>query len=386
MNQAGLVSSSQPELDDLTLTLFFTGGVSLGTWAEVGNLSRELELYHQLIPYLRRINFVTYGGDKDLTYRDQLGEIRLLPTSWYPWRKWTLRRMFKSHGQALTDTDVLKTNQIFGAEVAIEIKRRLGKKLISRCGYLYSRHVEYEHSRKNKIWSAFKLEQRAFQWADLAVVTSERDRVCAADIHRITLDKIRVVPNYVNTEVFRPIEEIDKLYDLAYVGRSGVQKNLSKLLASLRLLKERGDEVRMLLVGGCVRDRDLRRLAEGMQIRFVENVSNHELPSYLCRTKMFILPSIYEGQSKVLLEAMSCGLPCIGTNVIGIKEEIRHLVTGFLCEPDPESLAEAIRTVLGDEELQKRLGDNARRYVVERYSIGRVLQLELEVLRAVALM
>ena len=77
---------------------------------------------------------------------------------------------------------------------------------------------------------------------------------------------------------------------------------------------------------------------------------------------------------------------CVGTNVIGVKEEICHLRTGFLCEPDPESIGEAIQTVLVDGVLQTLLGENARRYVMERYSADCVLQLELaayqEVVRA----
>jgi len=300
------------------------------------------------------------------------------------WQRWTVRQLLKNHGQALMDTDVLKTNQIRGAEIAIEIKRRLGKRLIIRCGYLYSRNIEYENLGDAVTRLASELERRAFRWADLAVVTSERDRLWAADRYRIPLEKFRVIPNYVNTEIFKPIQEIKKIYDLAYVGRSGREKNLPSLLAALRLLKERGKGVCSLFVGGCAQDRDLRRIAEGLQVHFVKNVSNHEISSYLGLAKVFILPSFYEGHSKALLEAMSCGLPCIGANVIGIKEEISHLTTGFLCEPDPESLAEAIGTLQADEDLQRRLGENARRHVIERYSIERVLQLELAVLREVA--
>jgi len=386
MTPGCIQSNSKKDLSDITVTLFFTAGVSLGTWAEVGNLSREVELYHRLIPHLRRINFVTYGSSVDLSYADQLAGIQLLPVSWHRWRRWTLRQLLKNHGQELQKTDVLKTNQIPGAEVAIEIKRRLGKKLITRCGYLYSRHVEYEQVDEATIRLASELERRAFQCADLAMVTSERDRLWAADRYHISREKIRVVPNYVNTDVFQPMQGVEKLYDLVYVGRSGHQKNLFAFLAALRLLKERGKTMRLMLVGGCTQDKELRQIAEGLQVHFVKNVSNHELPLYLCQTRMFVIPSLYEGHSKALLEAMSCGMPCVGTNVIGVKEEICHLRTGFLCEPDPESIAEAIQTVLADEALQRILGENARRYVMERYSIDRVLQLELaayqEVVRA----
>ena len=80
---------------------------------------------------------------------------------------------------------------------------------------------------------------------------------------------------------------------------------------------------------------------------------------------------------------MSCGLPCIGTDVNGIKQEIKHLETGFLCQTDYISIAEAIKTVISDKSLQQRLGKNAREYVMERYSIDRILNLELKVIEEV---
>ena len=57
---------------------------------------------------------------------------------------------------------------------------------------------------------------------------------------------------------------------------------------------------------------------------------------------VFILPSYYEGHPKVLLEAMSCGLPCIGTNVRGIREDVEHMKTGYLCETDHNSIADGL--------------------------------------------
>lgn len=62
-------------LADTTLTLFFTGGVSLRTWSEVGNLNRELELYKRLAQELKEVNMVTYGGKRDREYAKNLGEI-----------------------------------------------------------------------------------------------------------------------------------------------------------------------------------------------------------------------------------------------------------------------------------------------------------------------
>ena len=56
------------------------------------------------------------------------------------------------------------------------------------------------------------------------------------------------------------------------------------------------------------------------------------------------------------MEAMSCGLAVVGTEVIGIREIVDHQVNGLLCRPEEEDLREKIGLLAGDEELRERLG------------------------------
>ena len=110
---------------------------------------------------------------------------------------------------------------------------------------------------------------------------------------------------------------------------------------------------------------------------------NFDLPALLNQARVFIQPSLYEGHPKTLLEAMSCGLPCIGSDVTGIKEDIEHGVTGYLCGTDSDAIAEAIDVVLSDASLREKLGHNARDYIADNYSLDRVLEMEMEVIREV---
>jgi glycosyltransferase involved in cell wall biosynthesis len=82
---------------------------------------------------------------------------------------------------------------------------------------------------------------------------------------------------------------------------------------------------------------------------------------------------------KSLLEAMSCGLPCIGTDVTGINEVLTHEDTGFLCNTDPVSLRTAITRVFADEKLRKRLGTSAREHILKTYSLDEVTSAEASV-------
>jgi len=370
---------------DVTLTLFFTGGVSLKTWVEVGNLDRELELYKRLSKKLKEINMVTYGGKRDRVYRKNLEEINLLSTTWHNNPKLTILHLLSKYSPQIYGSDILKTNQIPGSEIPIWIKKHFGKKLIVRCGYLHSYFIKKQSNDQKAINDAIQLEKKAFLSADMGVVTSSWQRELVIKQHNIEPTKIKVIPNYVVTDVFKPHPETQKEYDLILVGRAGRQKNLGNLLKAIHYLKTGNRSVSLLMVGGCCYDTEIKEIVNqyALEVTFRDNIPNFELPNVLNQAKVFILPSHYEGHPKTLLEAMSCGLPCIGSDVTGIREDIEHMKTGYLCKTDYANIANAIETVLSNESLQKTIGKNARKYILKKYSIDQILKLELEVIQEV---
>ena len=369
----------------MRLVLFFTQGVSLKTWDEVGMFDREVALYRRLQRHGVGISFVTYGDRMEQRYRDSLDGIKLIPLDRASSSRRDLARLLLKHWPILLRSDVLKTNQIRGSELAVWCKRLLGKKLVVRCGYLHSVFVREETQDAMAIEQAVALERRAFQAADAVVVTSERDREYVLETHKVSADKVHVIPNYVMTDVFRPMPEVRKEYDLACVAKASPQKNINGLLAALALLKAQGHDLSLLLLGGCSTDPEVRTAVEThrLDVTLAGNVPNFELPRYLNSARVFVFPSHYEGHPKALIEAMSCGLPCIGTDVDGIREEIRHQETGLLCDTDPQSLAQAINIVLDQPVLQEHMGERSRRSVQDRYSLERIVDLELALLKKV---
>ena len=372
--------------DQAALTLFFTGGVSLKTWDEVGNLEREAVLYRKLVESLIRIDFVTYGAGRDSTFSDRLHPIGVLPTTWHQNKLVTTGRLLLRHSRSLRRSDIFKTNQIRGAEIPLLLKKLWGKKVIVRCGYLLSQFTRNRYGDGRETEKAFKLERKAFLEADAGIVTSDWQKEYVVNEHGANPEKITVIPNYVVTDVFRPQPEFPLRYDMAFIGRGGEQKNLPALLEALHLLEKQGRRrVSLVMAGNCCTDSAVREGASrmGLNITFAGNVPNFELPTLLNQARVFILPSLYEGHPKVLLEAMSCGRPCIGTDVTGIHTDIRHLETGYLCSTDHHSLARAIDEVLGSRSLQVELGQNARQYILDRYSLDEVVRMELDVIRSV---
>jgi len=372
-------------LKNTSFTLFFTGGVGLKTWAEVGNLEREITIYQRLTEHLKAVNFVTYGGRADYRYADSLGNIGLYPISRRGSMTIKLVHLLIRHWPMLMRSDVFKTNQIQGSEIPVWLKKHSGKKLIVRCGYLHSRNTIKEYEDEKIIKDAIQLERNAFSASDIAIVTSSWQRDTVTNKYNINPAKIKVIPNYVVTDVFKPHPEIEKKCDLIFVGRAGKEKNIANLLKAIQYMKTKNRSISLLMVGGCCYDNKIKEIVNyyALDVIFKGNIPNFDLPYIFNQAKIFILPSYYEGHPKALLEAMSCGLPCVGSDVTGIREDIEHMKTGYLCKTDYESIANAIETVLSDESLQKTIGKNARKYIIEKYSIERILKMELDVIREV---
>lgn len=384
-------------LEDISLTLFFSGGVSLGTWSANGSLHREALLYKKLAYQLKKVNFITYGGKSDRRLQGELEGINICPSAW-------LRRPHRFHRYLMplnliltllanknvfVATDVIKTNQISGSEIAVFISKLYKKKLLIRCGYVPSRLLalaEKEGAGSAVISNLKRLalsERYAFSNADMIIVPTEKDRIWVSELYGVNADKINVVPNYVDTTMFAPITGTKKIYDLVFVGRSSPEKNINGIVEALSLLKKNGLKYSILFVGSCGESEEVKDAIKSGKIDgfSIGNVENRQLPAVLSSAKAFIITSFYEGNSKALLEAMSSAMPCICTDVDSMNTVISHRKNGYLCKTDSKNIADAIRTVLGNLDQMRDVGREAREYVLERFDIEKVFKIELDLIK-----
>jgi hypothetical protein len=120
-------------LGRLRLVVFFTRGLSLRVWDEIGILEREAAIYRRLAPALRRITFVTYG-DRDQAYRSRLGAIRIRSNRWgVPGRLYE-RYLTSVLPWSWSGPVVVKSNQLQGAEIAMAAAKIRNRPFIDRCG------------------------------------------------------------------------------------------------------------------------------------------------------------------------------------------------------------------------------------------------------------
>lgn len=358
----------------LTLAVFFTYGVSLEEWVRIGILKREIALYNKLAEHLEKIYFFTYGDKEDLVYSKLLAQnIIITPKPFKISNKLYSLLLPLIHRTTLKECDILKTNQMDGAWTAVLSKILFRKKLVVRTGYCWSTFLK-KLNKKRKYVLARVVEHIVYKFADLAVVTSEQDKKYLFDKYK--RKNVEVIPNYVDTNTFKPLNIKKKKNEICFVGRLSKQKNIDMLINALN-----GTGISLNVIGDGEEKDSLIKLSKekNVQIKFHGIVPNKELPTLLNQFEIFVLPSHFEGNPKALLEAMACGLCCVGTNVEGIKEVIKNGETGILCEKNVESLHTALSTVLKDCELRNTLGQNAAYEINKKYSLDKVANKELEI-------
>ena len=107
-------------------------------------------------------------------------------------------------------------------------------------------------------------------------------------------------------------------------------------------------------------------------VHFLGIVPNKAIPEIMNDCSIFVLPSLWEGHPKSLLEAMGCGMAVLGYNSPGIRQVIVHGKNGLLCEPDVDSLSKSIRYLLSDANLREKLGKNAREFIQVGFSLKQI--------------
>ncbi len=201
----------------------------------------------------------------------------------------------------------------------------------------------------------------------------------AMEKHGLKAD-YRVVPNVVDTELFRPLPgrqvegKTDKATILHVSGLSPVKNCEGMLLAVARIAEVRED-FRLLIVGDGPCRKDLETLAREHDlldtIVFFEGAKPvEEVAGYMAKADFFLLFSHYENSPCVLAEAMACGLPAIAPRVGGIPEHLDENNGILVTSGDEEELYSALNNMLDYYQSFDR--EKIRQYAVEHFSYPRV--------------
>jgi len=224
------------------------------------------------------------------------------------------------------------------------------------------------------------LFRRARQSADLVTANSGYvlERILELGVDR---RKCVLLPRAVDTEKFFPAECGNRggaeatSRPTILAARHAVPKNgLEYLIYAARLVADRVPNVVFMICGkgGNSYEHWLKTLVQNLELEqhvmFAGWIPRDRIASYFRSCDVSVIPSVMEAAGNVILEAMACGKPVIGSRVGGIPEYLDDGVTGFLVEPrNPAALADRILTLIGDKDLARRMGMAGRARVVREF-------------------
>ena len=225
---------------------------------------------------------------------------------------------------------------------------------------------------RNKARAAYSLSAKR---ATVVCTVSEYSKRDMVRFYRMRPEEIHVVPEGVDTRLFRPIPERERLAQwrvktfgsdtphIVYVGKPVERRNLSSLIKAFGLLKrEKGIPHKLLIVGA-----DLPGTSPFRQVIVSEQltreafvlgyVSHQEMPLVYNSADLFIYPSSYEGFGMPVLEAMACGTPVITLNNTAFPE-FAGGVAHLLDDAEIATLKQGIDRVLSDPALRRQMSQD----------------------------
>lgn len=209
--------------------------------------------------------------------------------------------------------------------------------------------------------------------------------------------KIRVVPLGINPHGFELRTPNDGPFTIGFLGRVAPEKGLHVLAEAYRLLRETSDlpqarfEVAGYMAPDCVPylndvQKKLRQAGFGDEFQYRGVLDRAEKIAFLRQLDVMSIPATYDEPKGVsLLEAMACGVPLVQPRRGGFTEIIEKTGGGLLVQPDdPQSLAEGILEVYGNQQLAADLGAKGFRGVREHYTSAHMADRVLEAYEEVA--
>jgi glycosyltransferase involved in cell wall biosynthesis len=230
------------------------------------------------------------------------------------------------------------------------------------------------HRLGQRRWYSFvRMQARVARRLPLLLTVSDSARDDVVRDFGVSQAGIAVVPNGVDTELFRPLPEVVRVPGriVAVASSDHPSKGINYLIEAVAKLKtERPVELVIIGKGGLGRsvERAIERFGIVDSVRAVGRVEALEMVRLYAEAEVAVVPSLYEGFSLPAIEAMSCGVPLVATTG-GALAEVVGPDGGVVVPPgDAGSLAIAIRDLLDDRARALDMGARARKRVEQRFT------------------
>ena len=260
------------------------------------------------------------------------------------------------------DVDVIHGHGLIAGLVAVIWGNIFHKRVI------VSTHSIYHFPQKSNYTN---LSKWIFSHAKVVLALSKQ---ATEEIHSLGVpkDKIKTFTYWIDLDRFVHIKnakekaKLKKNFTVLFVGRLVPEKGIRELLEASLLWKKK---ITLLVIGtGPLEDEVKEKATQRENIVYVGKVSQEQLPLYFSAADVFIIPSTHEeGYGRVILEALACGTPVIGSNRGAISEAMDTSV-GFFISATPESIKRTVETCFTHPKTLQDRARHTRSFVEKRAS------------------
>lgn len=322
--------------------------------AEAVSLYHDVEVIHVIkdkngtLTKGLRVEYKEKGRLKEqiVYYYNRLYKIPLLGQLLSYWNyQQVFKRQIKKYLEENDKPDLVHVHVCWKAGlIALWMKRKYG------FPYVVTEHSTFflPEAQENIFKSSFYLKKccrTILRKASAVSVVSAHLGRCIQNFANVKGQRYNIIPNAVNTAVFRPIKKTDSFpFELVHISSLSPQKNFDTIIEALCLLKQKQSDF-VLRVFGSEGERWLQKIADaGLagHVFFYGEVPQPQLAPYLQKADALILFSHYETFGCVLIEAMACSVPVVVNDIPPMREIVVENINGLIVQNRTEALHEAL--------------------------------------------
>jgi glycosyltransferase involved in cell wall biosynthesis len=298
-----------------------------------------------------------------------------------------------ARSNSLIDADVFEAHAVSGYQLIKKLLKQGSKKPFVHTihGVLADEYQQAKNSGylsfRSRVANQFmrrlaKYEEETAKNATLIVTISKYSLQKIQELYGIDEANVRLAPNGVDIEKFRPPTNNKSLEHqfasgdkprVLFVGNLIPRKGLSFLVEAAKKVVVNYKEIKFLIAGVGPLQNQIKAYVENLNLSdnfmFIGKIEDKLLPSLYNSADVFVLPSVQEGQGIVLLEAQASARPVVAFDVGGINEAVVNKETGLLVKlGSSDELADAILKLLSDKTLRETMGNNGRKFIMENFT------------------
>ena len=235
-----------------------------------------------------------------------------------------------------------------------------------------SRKIKYRISR-HRWYSFLKMQKKVAPYIKRIITPSKSSKKGIVDEFNCNKANITVINNGLDTNEFSPVNEVKRNeYRLITTASADVPlKGLDFSLKALKKLKKDFPNIHLIVIGlikkGGHTEKLIRKLGLENDITFKSNLTKNEIKDCYSKSSIAIVSSLYEGFGYPVIEAMSCEIPLIATNVSSIPE----LTSEFAKLVDPkneEMIYQSVKDILSEYDKYKKIAIKGRQHVIKNFN------------------